>query len=83
MDLPELFGIPGRSTILIHWGNTAADTDGCILVGHTRQLNFIGKSRIAFGRLLAKLGPSRQTKHEIEVMDAPAPPELGVEEATA
>lgn len=26
-------GVPGRSAILIHWGNFEKDTDGCILVG--------------------------------------------------
>lgn len=26
-------GVPGRSSILIHWGNFEKDTDGCILVG--------------------------------------------------
>ncbi|MGH9967986.1 MAG: DUF5675 family protein [Pyrinomonadaceae bacterium] len=82
MDMPELFGIPGRSTILIHWGNTAADTEGCILVGQTQQPNFVGHSRIAFKRLLAQLG-TPETKHEIEVVDAPPPPELGVEETVA
>lgn len=28
----EITGVPGRSRVLIHPGNTAADTQGCILV---------------------------------------------------
>jgi Family of unknown function (DUF5675) len=28
-----LQNVPGRTHILIHWGNTAKDTRGCILVG--------------------------------------------------
>lgn len=29
----ELLGVPGRSSILIHHGNTTDDTNGCILIG--------------------------------------------------
>ena len=30
----EITGVPGRSAILLHTGNTIKDTDGCILVGN-------------------------------------------------
>lgn len=29
----KLHNVPNRDAILIHWGNTEADTDGCILTG--------------------------------------------------
>ena len=35
--LPELLDVPGRDQILIHAGNTADDTEGCILVGLERH----------------------------------------------
>jgi hypothetical protein len=53
--IPHIMGIPHRSLILIHWGNTAKDTDGCILVGRTRGENYVGASRAAFGALHAKI----------------------------
>ena len=31
----EITGVPGRSAILFHTGNTPADTQGCVLVGES------------------------------------------------
>jgi hypothetical protein len=41
--------------IRIHPGNDAADTDGCILVGRTKGVDFVGESRAAFNVLFAKI----------------------------
>jgi len=49
--MPHLLNVPNRSYIMIHWGNDAVDTDGCILVGKTQGIDFIGSSRVAFAEL--------------------------------
>lgn len=53
--LPLLLNVPNFSGIRIHPGNTAADTEGCILVGTTERKDFIGNSRVAFKALFTKL----------------------------
>jgi hypothetical protein len=54
-DLPLLLNVPNFSGIRIHPGNTAADTEGCILVGTKKFENRIGESRVAFSLLLPKI----------------------------
>jgi hypothetical protein len=56
-DLPELLDVPGRSQILIHAGNTADDTEGCILVGMERHdhEDRIMQSRPALALVLERL----------------------------
>jgi hypothetical protein len=53
-----LHGVPGRSYIEIHAGNTVDDTEGCVLVGQQLKLQadsaFVGASRLALDALLKK-----------------------------
>lgn len=52
--------VPGRSLILVHIGNTAADTLGCILTGLRRGINRVNDSAIAFNKLMELLEGSAE-----------------------
>jgi Family of unknown function (DUF5675) len=54
--MPRLIGVPGRDGILIHSGNTRADTEGCILLGKERTTSGVSYSRLAFGAFFSWLG---------------------------
>lgn len=53
--LPLLLDVPNFEGVRIHSGNTNHDTEGCILVGQTRNKNYIGQSRKAFAKLFKKM----------------------------
>lgn len=50
-QMPHIIGIPGRSLIMFHWGNTPDNTDGCVLVGLHHDVDTVGESRKAFESL--------------------------------
>jgi len=54
-ELPLLANVPNFTGVRIHPGNTAADTEGCILVGADRLSKGVGRSRLAFDALLPKI----------------------------
>lgn len=66
-DLPLICDVQGFSGVRIHPGNTTADTEGCLLVGDVRLAKTIGKSRIAFNRLFAKLRDAQARHEKIEI----------------
>ena len=53
--LPRLINVTGFEGVLIHVGNTARDTEGCILVGRNTQVGKVLESRVTFQRLYEKL----------------------------
>jgi len=74
--MPLLLDVPGFTGVRIHPGNDAADTEGCILVGRTRDVDFIGESRIAFEELFARLRTilAKDEQVFIEIASAPKAP---------
>ncbi|MBQ0103005.1 MAG: hypothetical protein KBS99_02375 [Prevotellaceae bacterium] len=53
--MPFLVGVPHFTGIMIHPGNTAADTLGCILVGKNTKVGQVTYSRQTFAALKTKI----------------------------
>jgi len=53
--MPLLLDVPNFAGVRIHAGNTAQDTEGCILVGYTKGKNAIYGSRDAYNDLFEKI----------------------------
>jgi len=63
--LPLLLDVPNFTGVRIHAGNTAADTEGCILVGLGRTDTGVSRSRDAMGAIMKLLNESRNSEIEI------------------
>lgn len=65
--LPLLRDVPGFDGVRIHRGNTAQDTEGCILVGYARMQARIWASVAAERDLVARLTADPMDEWWIEV----------------
>ncbi len=63
--LPLLADVPGFTGVRIHAGNTAADTQGCILVGFNQIKGRLTASRATEKRLCEKLLPAAQAGEDV------------------
>ena len=53
--LPRLLNVPAYDGVLIHIGNTAKDTEGCILVGENKAVGKVLNSTQTFLKLYERL----------------------------
>jgi hypothetical protein len=66
--MPLLLDVPNFRGIRIHSGNTADDSEGCILVGVKVGDGVIGQSRRTFNALMEELDKHKAEKHCIEIL---------------
>ena len=62
--LPRLLAVPAFDGVLIHCGNTVADTSACILVGVRVGSGVLGNSRTTYRELLRSVFRAAEKKGE-------------------
>ena len=64
--VPRLLNVPGYEGVLIHIGNTAEDSAGCILVGENKQVGKVLNSTETFRKLYNKIKGQENLTIEIK-----------------
>lgn len=65
--MPHILNVPQFEGIRIHSGNTAKDTEGCILLGQQSEKGDVSKSRLAFTAFYDKLQAAIERKEEVSI----------------
>lgn len=65
--MPRLKDVPGYDGVLIHAGNTAKDTEGCILVGKNDVKGMVTKSKDYFLKLYNIMYTAYKKGENIEI----------------
>lgn len=66
-DMPLLIGVPGFSGVRIHPGNTANDTDGCILPGMERSGDTVIRSKQAYAILFREIKEALMAHEDVVI----------------
>lgn len=65
--LPLLLSVKGYEGIRIHAGNTAEDTEGCLLVGENKEKGKVLNSRATLEKLMSVLLECERKKEKISI----------------
>lgn len=65
--VPRVMDVPGFDGILIHAGNTAADTAGCLLVGKNTAVGKVLESKATFTVLYGRMKKAHDAGEEITI----------------
>lgn len=65
--MPQLMNVPGFTGIRIHAGNTAKETDGCLLVGFGHAPDTVTQSRMAFDALFGLLDGAKRRGEALSI----------------
>ena len=65
--VPRLLNVPGFEGVLIHTGNTALDTAGCVLVGKNTKVGQLTQSKETFRALYKKMKAAADKGEQITV----------------
>lgn len=65
--LPLLDGVPGYEGVRIHPGNTAKDTEGCILCGRNTAVGTVTNSRYCTGKVIELIEQAIKNKETVTI----------------
>jgi hypothetical protein len=65
--MPELLDVPNFSGVRIHVGNREEDSDGCLLLGDTIGVDFVGSSKDAYSKFCDRVCRAIREKEDVFV----------------
>ncbi len=65
--LPLIMNVPAYEGVRIHSGNTARDTEGCILCGRNTKVGMVTNSRYWTGKVIKMIQEAASRKEQVKI----------------
>lgn len=65
--VPRLLNVPGWEGVLIHTGNTALDTAGCLICGRNTKVGQLTESKVTYEKLYKKMKAAYEKGEKISI----------------